>query len=421
MVSKKENGQTIVLIAIVMIGLIAMAALIVDGGNAYFNRRNAQTAADAGALAGAYEYCTYGNDPTSVITEYVEVQNGATLDQWYFESDTNYIVVETSIEQNNFFAKLIGLSTTTVKATASAGCFSPGVGSGLLPIAWACQNPDAESSVWSESDQCNFKAITYEELQSLIYGPYGNGTPGPVTVGDGTYTAPFAFRGAASSMLPELYVIMASTDIETDLNKICEPTGYMNCDINGDNIPDFQGSGDTSWIDLDGGGGSLDPAWITEGFDGKLAPHYWIPSQTGVNTNIYINAITQKIDQIVLVPVFNSFCNGHPFSTPGCIDAAHIHISPPSAPLVEYEVPTTASSPIYYHLAGFGAFFVACVDQSSLGDDGDCPGHRAAVAAGILKDNINTVEGYFVTGVPMNTSGGVGGIDLGVYVLSLTD
>ncbi|CAG0936626.1 hypothetical protein TFLX_05508 [Thermoflexales bacterium] len=50
---KNEQGQAIVLMAFAMIALLAFAALAIDGGNAYVERRRAQNGADAGALAGA--------------------------------------------------------------------------------------------------------------------------------------------------------------------------------------------------------------------------------------------------------------------------------------------------------------------------------------------------------------------------------
>ncbi len=50
-----SRGQAIVLMALLMVGLLAFAALAIDGGNTYVERRRAQNAADAGALAGARE------------------------------------------------------------------------------------------------------------------------------------------------------------------------------------------------------------------------------------------------------------------------------------------------------------------------------------------------------------------------------
>lgn len=50
---KFEKGQVLVLVAILMVGLLGIAALIVDFGAAAVERRELQNAADAAALAGA--------------------------------------------------------------------------------------------------------------------------------------------------------------------------------------------------------------------------------------------------------------------------------------------------------------------------------------------------------------------------------
>ncbi|HXF70369.1 MAG TPA: pilus assembly protein TadG-related protein [Thermoflexus sp.] len=49
----RDRGQALVLIAIALVGLLALTALALDGSNAYGQRRRAQNGADAGALAGA--------------------------------------------------------------------------------------------------------------------------------------------------------------------------------------------------------------------------------------------------------------------------------------------------------------------------------------------------------------------------------
>mgnify|MGYP002682684856 FL=1 len=53
----KTKGQIIVLFALGLLALIALAALVLDGGMLFLNRRTAQAAADAGALAGARALC----------------------------------------------------------------------------------------------------------------------------------------------------------------------------------------------------------------------------------------------------------------------------------------------------------------------------------------------------------------------------
>jgi hypothetical protein len=52
---EEERGQSLVLVALAIVGLIAFAGLALDGGLAYAKRRIAQNAADSGAIAGTYE------------------------------------------------------------------------------------------------------------------------------------------------------------------------------------------------------------------------------------------------------------------------------------------------------------------------------------------------------------------------------
>ncbi|MBE0685229.1 MAG: Tad domain-containing protein, partial [Anaerolineaceae bacterium] len=49
---RQESGQIIVLLAVSLVVVMMVAALAVDGGMIYSERRFAQNAADASALAG---------------------------------------------------------------------------------------------------------------------------------------------------------------------------------------------------------------------------------------------------------------------------------------------------------------------------------------------------------------------------------
>ncbi len=50
---RSERGQLLIIFVFSIIGLVAITGLAIDGGNLYANRRQAQNAADAAALAGA--------------------------------------------------------------------------------------------------------------------------------------------------------------------------------------------------------------------------------------------------------------------------------------------------------------------------------------------------------------------------------
>lgn len=68
-VSSKERGQSLVLVALASVALVAAVALSVDGGNAYNQRRVAQNAADAGAVAGTYEVYQQHKSPANTWNE----------------------------------------------------------------------------------------------------------------------------------------------------------------------------------------------------------------------------------------------------------------------------------------------------------------------------------------------------------------
>src|SRR5437762_3510784 len=63
----KEQGQTLVLVALTLVSLLAMAALAIDVVTLYVAKSEAQRAADAAALAGAKAFVDSGvtTDPTN--------------------------------------------------------------------------------------------------------------------------------------------------------------------------------------------------------------------------------------------------------------------------------------------------------------------------------------------------------------------
>jgi hypothetical protein len=75
----QEHGQTLVLIALLLVGMLAFLGLVIDGGEALIARRRSQDASDAGAFAGARRLAMRANDSIateqaiwSVITNYAQ-------------------------------------------------------------------------------------------------------------------------------------------------------------------------------------------------------------------------------------------------------------------------------------------------------------------------------------------------------------
>jgi Flp pilus assembly protein TadG len=67
-IKAREKGQALILIALAAIGLFAFSALAIDGSRVYSDRRHAQNAADAAALAGALGH-SRGNDIATIAQD----------------------------------------------------------------------------------------------------------------------------------------------------------------------------------------------------------------------------------------------------------------------------------------------------------------------------------------------------------------
>lgn len=74
-----ERGQTLIIIAIALVVLAGLIGLVIDGGNAFLDRRNAQNAADSAALAAALARIRGGKNPTTVALASA-AQNGYSND-----------------------------------------------------------------------------------------------------------------------------------------------------------------------------------------------------------------------------------------------------------------------------------------------------------------------------------------------------
>ncbi|MBC7263109.1 MAG: Tad domain-containing protein [Chloroflexi bacterium] len=131
----RQRGQVWVFVAILMLVLLGILAVALDGSNAYLNRRQAQNAADAGALAGA-RLLALGASPAEVeaaATEYAVQRNGADSCQVTILGNT--VRVSTTKRTSTFFAGVVGISEVEALAEAAATFGAPDSAGGLRPIA----------------------------------------------------------------------------------------------------------------------------------------------------------------------------------------------------------------------------------------------------------------------------------------------
>ncbi len=426
--------------------IIVMAALLVDGGTLLANRRQAQNAADAGALAGARVYCDGGSNTEieTAITKYV-TENGAVLVEWYPTNENvgnnaddiaglvkGEVVVTTTIDQGSFFAKVMGEDNLRVTATAGAGCFAYKPHA-VLPIAWSCREPAAGS----DSPECDILKLDYEDVAEVAddyittFPEFGVGEPDDTQI------------EAISNDLFDLnetyiYIVM-------DSEAVCGED--IKCDLFDDGVArnQLESGGNRGWLNL------LGSSSATGGLEGlidgsKVAVakiHTWYSGISG-NRPVVYDALQTRLDEIVWIPVFNWICddvdNGQ--ATAACLDGAHndpyVGVSLPGDMEEDYILGNPATP--MYHIVAYVPFFPTCVHYapgSGGGGTDHCPGFNLAMTVNeemeeegpgksgggqSIWNSVNYFEGYFVDPdtLPPSEDIALGGIDMGYYTISLT-
>lgn len=128
-----EKGQAIVIITLSIIGLIGIAALAIDGTNAYIDNRRAETAASAAALTGALTRIEGGNWRAAALA--IAAANGYDNDgesntvelntpplSGPYAGNAEYIEVIITSRMRTYFANVIGIPyiTNAVRAVAQS-------------------------------------------------------------------------------------------------------------------------------------------------------------------------------------------------------------------------------------------------------------------------------------------------------------
>jgi hypothetical protein len=142
----RESGQSIIIIAAAVVVLLALVALVVDVGNAYAQRRRAQNAVDAAALAGARRLAERalgevvleihvlndvnrfadenGLDPKVVDAWFIDADGDRleTIDPWLgpAPSDAEGVEVAGDLPFATYFAHLLGFARMTASTYAKA-------------------------------------------------------------------------------------------------------------------------------------------------------------------------------------------------------------------------------------------------------------------------------------------------------------
>jgi len=200
LVYSKRQGQSIIIIALIIVVLVGMVGLSVDVGNTYAQNRNAVRATDAAALA-AMDKLIRGGDDTSIgkvivasfksngITAQIDPtiaaqpgerdikaryldSNGNWIGSCYIGScgsvptNVTYIQINTTGKVDTYFARVLGQQTLPVKAQAFAAQCTPV--NGVYPIGVNATDLDENGFISptdpSEPPLFRYSDSTYQNL-----------------------------------------------------------------------------------------------------------------------------------------------------------------------------------------------------------------------------------------------------------------
>lgn len=134
-----ERGQALIIIVLAIVALVGVTALAIDGGNALAERRRAQNAADAAALAGALQRVNNNNTSTWVKAVFDSAaRNGYNNDgstnvvqvfsppiSGVYSGDLEYIQVQITSYTRTYFAGVVGVPQITNKVEAISRTKTP--------------------------------------------------------------------------------------------------------------------------------------------------------------------------------------------------------------------------------------------------------------------------------------------------------
>lgn len=313
---RRQKGQAMVLLVGGMVALLAVVALVVDGGNLWSQQRIVQNGSDASSEGGAIVLARkLAGVPTPVggwdAEVHAKVLAGAAA---------NGIVVD-----HAYYTDICGIPLQADGSAAMTGrsenlAVAVEVGSGALP-AELTTTPDCPSL--TVGPPAGVMVIGHKVVQTYLANVVGMPTATVSTRATAVsgYLQGFcdASQGNACAILP-----------------VTIPVNIVNCD--GSNNPVFgsppvpytygvlykiplcqNGPGNVGWLDWDppgGGTSELEQSILTPDNPAIDLPSWQYVTETGnVNSANIEDAINSYAGQIVMIPQFDATCSDDP--TPG--------------------------------------------------------------------------------------------------------
>ncbi len=384
----RNGGQAIAILAIAAAALLAMVALIVDGGIAFAQQRTTQNAADAASEAGAVVLM-------QKLAGVVPLKTGTDVNN-AVQSSAASNGVTTPVQA--CYTDLDGAPLNT-DGTLAADCLSAAqVGAGLpIPPCTSCPGLTAAGVQVSGSRP-------FGTFFAGIVGLNGFSASATATAKSGYVT------GYAGPLIPVTFPAFA-TGCDGSGNAIPSsvawPVGDKDNPIAIPLCKDSQGNvGWLDWTPTAGGASELADAIIPPpGNPPIFTPHWYYITATGnINSGLVQTAMEYWIGTDILLPIFDETCDGTPANIvpnqPGrvsdCVDGG--------GDLGGH------GSNNWYFLVGLAAFHLEQVFVNG-GDGGLCNAYYPALVEG-GNGGTSCLIGYFVGpehAVSLGASVGAGG------------
>jgi Flp pilus assembly protein TadG len=155
---EKERGQALVVFVIAMTVIIGVVGLVLDGGDAFAQRRSEQNAADFAALAAANNYMVTGDGSSSSTAArtsaasngYTDGTGSVSVNMGYDFSQGTKVTVTINAQHHNNFLGLIGQATWSISASATALAGLPDTAYGAGPFIFSIDVFDSNGSPRSQ-------------------------------------------------------------------------------------------------------------------------------------------------------------------------------------------------------------------------------------------------------------------------------
>jgi hypothetical protein len=131
---KEEQGNTIILVALSLMGLMGMAGLAIDGGMIYMTKTELQKVANAAVLSGAQELTGQEDDVDKIVNDILTAHKESTTLQNLQITMGEKVSVDLMKPVKLSFARLFGFEEADVKVHSGASLGIMGRAAGAAPL-----------------------------------------------------------------------------------------------------------------------------------------------------------------------------------------------------------------------------------------------------------------------------------------------